>query len=149
MKITDSIRTLIPGRPARPAARGSAGALPEEPPFRASPETAAPQAPFAGRADEPAGDPAGRVEKEIAEQVRIAELWKNHWRQYVVEEFRFRLRYGKSCRCDVCGEYKKELFSCRGKTCCATHMPAEWWLQDPRGKGKRPGAPERSTRKNR
>ena len=152
MKIPDAIRTIFPGRSrSRPAARGPDGAPAAEPgkelSVPVSGEAGTSRAPFAGQADGPRTEPAGRVEKEITEQVRIAALWKNHWRQYVVEEFRFRLRYGKSCRCDVCGEYKKELFASRGKTCCATHMPAEWWLQDPKGKGGRPGARDRSARK--
>jgi len=152
MKIPDSIRTIIPGRSrSRTAARGHAGAPPAEPggepTVPVSRDAGTSQAPFAGQADEPRSEPAGRAEKEISEQVRIAELWKNHWRQYVVEEFRFRLRYGKSCRCDVCGEYKKELFACRGKTCCATHMPEDWWLRDSTRTKGRSGAPWRSPRK--
>lgn len=149
MKIPDSIRSLIPGRsPAKPPAAGSRDLSPPEempgkPPVPASPESEAPRTPPA----ESTGDPGSRAEKEIAEQVRIAGLWKNHWRQYVAEEFRFRLRYGKSCRCDVCGEYRKELFSWQDRTFCATHLPAEWQFREGAGKDERPGEPGSSGQK--
>jgi len=141
MKIPDSIRNLIPGRPP---AEPPAGEPAQDPPVPASP--GAPQGSPAGLARDPAGEPGERAEKEIAEQVRIAGLWKNHWRQYVAEEFRFRLRYGKSCRCDACGEYRKELFSWQDRTFCATHLPAEWRFRQGAGKDGQDGAPERSGR---
>lgn len=63
------------------------------------------------------------AEIEIAEQVRIAGLWKEQYRNYLTEEHAFRIRFRKSPKCDVCGTYGEELYLHRGQTYCERHLP--------------------------
>jgi hypothetical protein len=123
MKIPEKIRMLV-FRVSTPAA-GRAGGPGGERVAPAYREAELPDIPSPEAGPEMPEDPGSRPDIEIAEQIRIAGLWKDQWREYAVEEYRFRLRYGKSCRCDVCGKYREELFLYRDRTCCMTHLPAE------------------------
>lgn len=65
------------------------------------------------------------LEIQISEQIRIANLWKDHWREYLIEEHRFRERYHQSCKCDVCGVFDVELLLYKNQTYCVRHLPVE------------------------
>jgi len=141
MNVPDRIRIVIcrPRAgciPAGPGQDPGAGAQ-----KTASPETepAVPPSPAAGQAAEPPADPGSMPDLEIAEQMRIAGLWKDHWLEYVMEEYRFRVKYHKSCKCDVCGEFRKELFRYRNRTYCPAHLPVDQRQAEGRVKAKRHG----------
>jgi hypothetical protein len=70
-------------------------------------------------------DPDNHSETEISEQIRIQELWKNEFREYIVEAHGYRMKYSKSCKCDVCGAYTEELFLYQEQTYCVRHLPVE------------------------
>jgi hypothetical protein len=127
MKFLKKIRTLVFRRSTSTPVERPAGEPGADRPVSAFREAELPEIPFheTEPADNNPEDPDTWPWIEISEQIRIAGLWKDQWREYVVEEYRFRLKYHKSCKCDVCGKYHEELFSCRDQTYCATHLPVE------------------------
>jgi hypothetical protein len=66
-----------------------------------------------------------QIEVEISEQVRISALYKEQWREYLIEENNFRKRFHKSCKCDVCGVFNEELLLYKNQTYCVRHLPVE------------------------
>jgi hypothetical protein len=75
--------------------------------------------------DETSSNHDSLLKMEISEQVRIAGLWKDQWREYLIEEHSFRQKYMKSCKCDVCGKYEEELFFYHNQTYCVSDLPVE------------------------
>jgi hypothetical protein len=57
--------------------------------------------------------------------LRIDQLFKNNFNEYLHERNKFEKQFGKSCKCDVCGECGVELVVYNGQTYCKNHIPIE------------------------